>query len=485
MSCGYCDEKNTKVTRKVNNTVCVDSVYGSDITGKVETPTLPFKTIKKAIKAIPAKSIGVDLRKRWTVMVAPGLYKENFVLPAYVKLVGAGVYQTNILGRILVDGAGFNELTQFSLSYDKPESILKVNLSSKDVNGPVIVQNVNISATLPKQNVSGSYSPVVLEQVAGINGLVNFNLVNVVINADNLNIPDISLLKATGLEVNITTSSLKLLASPVSTNKLISADNARVNIDGGLVYGQIPGFATPTANVIFYQAKFSSFSVQGGSVVGLYTPVQGDVPNKGDNLVDQTIILVYNDNSNVTVTSSNANFNGVPSILQKSVYSENSNSNTLLGSVVFAGGFVPALLGNTENVSLAVFSSQGNVVSNGGQNSNIVNISDVVNPESEDNIYYVQDNDSTIVYDKLSSADTIVFFEDPSVVNNEVVYTGKIVKVVNNTSKVVTLQGYFYVAVEDVEASVNPSVINLPPNYSIIFQAQKDYWIKTGLSPLN
>ena len=61
------------------NTIWVDQVFGNDATGTVDRQDLPFLTIMAAL-AIATSST--------TVVVRPGRYAENVVMPARVRMIG-------------------------------------------------------------------------------------------------------------------------------------------------------------------------------------------------------------------------------------------------------------------------------------------------------------------------------------------------------------------------------------------------------------
>jgi len=90
---GYVDSTINNINA---NRAYVDN-YGDDLTAKLQSSILPFKTIQKAINA--AASVATD-KNRYSVMISPGNYIGNVSMSNYVSLIGSDISGTFIYGSI-------------------------------------------------------------------------------------------------------------------------------------------------------------------------------------------------------------------------------------------------------------------------------------------------------------------------------------------------------------------------------------------------
>lgn len=70
---------------------------GNDLTAKIESSILPYKTIKAAIDA--SALVATDNR-RFSVVLSPAIYTEDVVMSNYVSLVGSDIAATRINGSV-------------------------------------------------------------------------------------------------------------------------------------------------------------------------------------------------------------------------------------------------------------------------------------------------------------------------------------------------------------------------------------------------
>ena len=69
----------------INRTVFVDSKFGDNLTGRLESPAFPYKEINAAIIAC---SIAANSTESWQVQIRPGTYNENIQLRDFINLLG-------------------------------------------------------------------------------------------------------------------------------------------------------------------------------------------------------------------------------------------------------------------------------------------------------------------------------------------------------------------------------------------------------------
>jgi hypothetical protein len=125
-------------------------------------------------------------------------------------------------------------------------------------------------------------------------------------------------------------------------------------------------------------------------------------------------------------TNLDADLSGVPQDLQVYAFAANPGSEIVLLQSSFTGDFVPPLRGEKSVIFYFANSEQGNMIGSGGLYTNIQVWSEQypdLPPET-----FVQDNDGTILVDV---AGTIIRFENPAEVDEQVLYRGKQVYVAN------------------------------------------------------
>jgi hypothetical protein len=122
----------------VEHTAFVDSVYGSDVTGTVERPDLPFVTIQAAVDA--AATARQSDGNQWQVQIRPGVYVENIVLSPGVDLLG--IQADASFGVFVIGTLSWADATEVE------GSISAEGLDVSSLNAPVVYLGVDSTTTV-------------------------------------------------------------------------------------------------------------------------------------------------------------------------------------------------------------------------------------------------------------------------------------------------------------------------------------------------
>lgn len=170
----------------VNNTVFVDSIYGNDLTARIENPAYPWDTLSTAIDVAGANASPEEI---WVVRIRPGTYSP-FTPRDYVNIIGDdrdAVIISNSNLNILIDTSvfGISNMT-FSLSGTLLSvPIMTINPPPEFVslfvtNCTFMVRSITSSATLNSviniQHDSSFDSSILYRDIVIKNCSINYNV---------------------------------------------------------------------------------------------------------------------------------------------------------------------------------------------------------------------------------------------------------------------------------------------------------------------
>lgn len=463
------------ITVKVNRTVFIDAKFGTN-TGRVEDPTRPFRTINQGIAAIINASPRPSITSVWVVSVNPGTYIEDVTIPSFVNLQGAGQGATIIIGQIKFSGQSVvSSITQSLSSNRLPAIDYTTQPPQSGVNGFVLIQDVAIEVTKgTNSDDSGIHTVISATQTIGINGLLK--IIDSTIFADISNFPggQSTLLLARDIGVDVQSVVAELMTSPTSLNTIVDSRGAKVKFQGESI----------TLNIL------TAFPSQ---VVTLFSSISGssvDIQNHEFNVIEQILLklprgtivkplapnadageviyLFAASSGSISAVNSIVDYSSVNQAFRVLAETDSSQGGALINisNVYTKTVDVPFIRGDPGSINYLAFSAQGNVVSGGGNYTNIVTVS----TDTVSSPYFVQDNDEVIlVTDPVVEVD----LEDPVETNQIVLYKGKRVIVKNISQNVVTVKGKIF----DVDPDpLVTSTLNLNPLDRVIFQNNGIQW---------
>lgn len=426
---------------KMNNMVYVDSVFGSDVKGRLEQMSRPFRTISRAINEVSRVStVASDF---WNIVVKPGRYNEDVVLPGNINLNGlcntsVTIKSIKILGSSLVknvtiDGSNFPLLIT-ELNNDTPEDNI------------VTVSNVIINASGVLNTDS---KPVVLIGGSGLDAIVDIQNSEIEVDISENN-PETSkqIVFSNNSNLALRDTDIRIFAdfkAPISMFDV----NAGLTIDSGSYKLFVKD--GNRNRVVLFDVKSGPITVRNNisqiNQLILSNPVMADV-----------FYLNVENDSQVLIADSTAILDGVTLESLNLLNKNNPSSVVSILNLKTPGVEAPKIQGTSENLNYVIISGTSNIVTNGGYYGNIIQT-------MGNSTYFVKENDYTV----LSNGNTVGLF-DPTLANNVVLDKGKIV-VIKNISDTNTIDVIF-----DNSKNYDPSPVQIPPYGALTLQNNGTNW---------
>lgn len=412
---------------RTNKTAYVDRKFGNNQTAQLENANLPFRSISKALKVIQKRHPVRSINDTWTLYLNPGIYTKPFVLPNFIDVVGSG--DGTIIGPLSIVSNGYNTVSSLTISGSELP-MLDITLSSKDVNGTLVLRNVTISYLGLSKPIT-SASLIKLEQPLGFNGVVS--LYNCIITANFLeqSFESLEIITLNSLTLNLFEPNIFIILNTTIPFVFAHSGPGSLFIYGGNTSISNGGNIYPQKdNIIYLADETSGINCIGNIFSYLETIVPHDVQNS--NAVGNIIYtqvdnssLIYSNSSTVSLSLSGGNDRAILANC-KSLNSTINLSQLNISNI----SFTPRILGFTERIRYSLSSPHGSSVNSGGFYSRIVSIITI-----ESGVYVPSPDDSTILM--LTSGATVTL-NNPSL-NDVILYKGQILTIKNISGGSITV----------------------------------------------
>jgi hypothetical protein len=430
-------------TIRETRTAFVDAQFGNDLTAELNSPAHPYQTIPAAITAIgAADSIRTPA---WQVVIAPGVYAGLITVPQGINLVGSG--SSTILQQVTVTGA--SQISNLQLA-GPTLPLINVSFNGPDINGLIRFFNVNIDLVTA---LTGQ--PVIVFGIAsGMNGEVELVDSSIAVDFGGVTSPDATniVLQSNGVSVRVIDTDFEIMASYQPATILMQDTDNQLRIQGGSA-SIIIGNKAPEHDIIFFDAAGGYIIVESHTVLAIEAIVaEPSVKTKDRKLAElnqlhtiQEVIakdinqdvgnMIYANASKaglIKISDTAVDFGGVPAFIRFLANVADQSSRVTLLNVKTFSTFVFPVSGFTRNISYFAISELASITTNGGLNTNIVNVNTAT---VGGDFYPVQDNDYTVLVSDPPVAS--VGLADPTIASQSVIYKGKIVVVKNISSSTV------------------------------------------------
>jgi hypothetical protein len=428
-----------------NRTAFVDAQFGNDQTAELNSPARSYQTIQAAITAIGAAD---SIRNPpWQVLVAPGVYAGLITVPAGINLVGSG--SSTILQQITVNGA--SQISNLQLA-GPTLPLINVSFNGQDINGLIRLFNVNINIV-----TSLTGQPVIVFGIAsGMNGEVELVDSSIIVDFGGVTSSDATniVLQSNGVVARVIDTNFELMASYQPKTIFMQDTDNQLRIQGGSV-SIVIGNKAPEQDVIIFDAHGGYIIVESHDVLAIEAIVGGAggvSAAKDRKLAElnqlhtiQEVVpkdinqdvgnMIYANASNaglIKISDTAVDFGGVPAFIRYLANVADQSSRVTLLNVKTFSTFVFPVSGFTRNISYFAVSELASITTNGGLNTNIINVN-TTNVGGD--FYPVQDNDYTVLVSDPPVAS--VGLADPTIASQSVIYKGKIVVVKNISTSTV------------------------------------------------
>lgn len=389
----------------VNHIVYVDQKFGSNLGGKHNSLSCPYKTINGAIASLVGEP--KSALKRWIIIISPGIYNEMVVVPAFINLKGSGFNTTFIKSLKITGSSTVSGLTIAGTSF--PLLVTELNSAQPDQN-KVVLEQIRVLAESILDTLG---NPMVSIGGSGLN-----NAVTLVESSLNLAVSKNNPVTSKQVLFGVTAT---LQLSNVLVNALVNfnAPGSLFLVDGGQVAIEGGQFALNINEGP--EEEMNLFEVLGGNLRVLSNMATMIVFIIKESYKADVSYLKSDKASTVSITNSTANLDGVSVDFLNLV--NNLNPNATINLLQLATPFIsaPRIKGFREGVAYVISSGNGDLVANGGLYANIVTATAEENPEG----YFLQENDYTVL------AEVNVFLFDPKLADEQVTDKGKIINIKN------------------------------------------------------